>query len=334
MPVLLRFIMAAIAKIFSKLFSLATVTFLGRVPSRDDSKISLIGVLSLYWLLVAVSLLSPASASVVIPLLPDDSIAITIAAAVLFIVIPLINGWLITKLQNYDRETTSIKKQLLWAYPYTLLLGLLIIALVIAVPIVKAPLFLKRYKVENLKVMIHPGMYEEALGEIENILTKHEMRIKVREPRKFMKSLLKIMVWVLERMFNRYIAKNMKIIEGRNRRQPFQITVHATDISIAGNRDTESEVMAILSEELDESFMYFTWDDESQKIEDKIGKLWETMKDGHPIKESEIVDLSADLRMLGLAKEDWNAIRLQIYRLESEFYRTKHPVLRAFKREG
>lgn len=328
----LHFILAFFAKIFSKLFSLATVTFLGRVPSRDDAKISLIGVLSLYWLFVAISLLSPGLASVAIPFLPGHSLAILIAGICLFIGIPLLNGWLMTKLQNYDKKAVSIQKQLLWAYPYTLILGLLVIALVITVPIVKAPLFIKRYKVEHVKVMIRKGMFEEAVRQVEHVLAEHAMRTKTKSPHRLLSRLLMVLTWVLERIFHRHISKNMTVIEGRHRRLPFQITVHATDMTVAANRETESHVIAVLTEGLDESFMYFTWDDESQKIEDQIGKLWEALKEGHPIKESEIEGLVEELRTLGLSKEDWTALRMQIYRLENQFYRTKHPVLRSFKR--
>ncbi|HET7579843.1 MAG TPA: hypothetical protein VFK33_11240 [Bacillales bacterium] len=327
MPVLLRFIIAVFAKIFSKLFSMATVVFLGRAPSRDDSKISLIGVLSLYWLFVAASLLSPALANAAVPFLPNNPIVIQIASISLLIAIPLIVGWLTTKLQNYNKEEFSIKKQLLMAYPYTILLGFLIVALIVALPVIKAPLFLKGYKVENLKIMIHKGKYEEALGQIENILTRHEMRTQVRDPHKVLTALQMILVWVLESIFKRHMSKNMKIIEGKHRRQSFQITVHATDISMAANRETIGEVMALLSEELDETFMYFSWDDESQKIEDRIEELRTAMDDGRSIEESDITEMIAQLRTLGLSKEDWNGIRRQLYQLECQYYKTREPIL-------
>lgn len=327
MPVLFRFLIAVFAKIFSKLFSLATAVFLGKAPSRDDSKISLIGVLSLYWLFVVVSLLSPALANAAVPFLPNNPIVIQISSVCLLIAIPLIVGWITTKLQNYDKKETPIKKQLLMAYPYTVLLGFLMIALIVSVPIIKAPLLLKGYKVENLKVMIHKGKYEEALGQIKNILSKYEMRTRFREPHKVLIALQMILVWVLESIFKRHMSKNMKIIEGKSRRQSFQITVHATDISIAANRETAGEVTALLSEELDESFMYFSWDDESQKVEDRIEELSTAIKDGQAVEETEIMELNAQLRTLGLSKEDWNALRRQLYRLECECLRKKEPVL-------
>ncbi|HET7615958.1 MAG TPA: hypothetical protein VFK27_03285 [Bacillales bacterium] len=100
MPILLRFVISVIAKTFSKLFSLATVTFLGRVPSRDDSKISFIGVLSLYWLFLFISLFSPYLASIVVPFVPNDPILIQFASICALVAIPIVVGWVTLKMET------------------------------------------------------------------------------------------------------------------------------------------------------------------------------------------------------------------------------------------
>lgn len=336
MPILLRFLIAAFTKILSKLFSWTTFNILGRVPSRDDSKISLIGVLSLYWLFVAISLISPSLSSLFIPFLPNNPVVVEITGVCILIAIPILVGWLKTKLQNYDPEHSSMHKEMLMAYPYTALLGFVIIALIIAVPIIKAPLIVKRYRVENLKVMIREGQYEKALGQIKAILNDHEMRTKTRDPNKVMYTLVLVLAWILERFFNRLISKEMTIIEGKNGRQSFQITVHSTDISIAAKRDDKSEIMAVLCEKLDETYLYFSWDDESQKLEDRIEDIREALRDGGPVRQSDITELAANLRTLGLSREEWNSIRRQIYRLENEYLKTlQHRTkLASFKKGG
>lgn len=322
MPVLMRFLIATFTKIFSKLFSLTTVNILGRVPSRDDSKISLIGVLSLYWLYVAFALISPWLDNIAIPFLPNNPVVIEVTGICILVVIPLVIGWILTKLQNYDKSRSSLKKEMLMAYLYTAVLGFLIIALVLAVPIIKAPLIIKRYRVENLKIMIFEGQYENVLEQVESILSKHEIRTKIRSPHKVMYALVLLLVWVLENIFNRDISKQMSIIEGKVRRQKFQITVHSTDISIAAKRDEKSEIMAILSEELDESHLYFSWDTESQQLEDRIKKMQEALEKGGAVRQSDIKELAKDLRAQGLSREEWNSIRREIYKLENLFYKT------------
>ncbi|HET7615959.1 MAG TPA: hypothetical protein VFK27_03290 [Bacillales bacterium] len=224
---------------------------------------------------------------------------------------------------NYDRRKTSVKKQLMLGYPYTLVLGVLIVLIIIVIPIVKAPILIKRYKVENLKVMIRKGQYEAALSDIEEILQANGIDTKRKKPWQIMSTLFVALVWVLNSIFKRNMSKSMQNIVGTHRRNSFEITVHATDISIAAKRDTTVEIMALLSESLEENHMYFSWDDHSQQIEDRIKQMRENHRNGKPLSQAEVDELAAQLRTLGLSKEEWNAIRRQLYRLECEFHRSR-----------
>jgi hypothetical protein len=90
-------------------------------------------------------------------------------------------------------------------------------------------------------------------------------------------------------------------------------------------------VMAIIAEELDEEHLYFSWDDESQAIEDRIRELRLGLRDGSgPVPdEEEIRELCVGLRDLSLETEEWNSIRRQLYMLENECLRARLAAMEA-----
>ncbi|MBD1380730.1 hypothetical protein [Metabacillus arenae] len=319
MSVIIQFIATVISKILSKLFSLATVTFMGRMPSKDDSKVSLSALLSFYWLILCVGLILPSAVKSFIPFAPDDKTTIRFMTAGLVLLIPLIVGWVTTRIENYkDKSSRSFPHQLLMGYPYTMILGFLVVSLIITVPILKAPYIIYKNYLDSIKVMIHKGNFEKAILQVQQILTEREIRTKVETPPAIMQWLFKLLVWIEGEIFHQHMSKEMKVLKGEFAHKDFQINIYASDIAIIGKRSIATKIRAILSEELDEQNMYFSWDVQAHKIEDQIREYQQALSDEEEIPFTSIKELNENLKSLSLSEEEWNAIRRQLYQLESE----------------
>ncbi|MGJ9383401.1 hypothetical protein [Salipaludibacillus sp. CF4.18] len=317
-----RLLMTGIAKILSKVFSMATLTFFGRLPTQDSSKMSFMGLVSLYWIYIIISVFYPTLAEMLIPFLPDDDTIIRNTSIALVLILPLTVGYTSLKLENRDSEC-SVVKQLLMGYIYSFVLGLLSMVLVIVIPVIKLPSILKMHTQQQFAVMIRKGKYDAVLNDIKDIFEKYEMKIEIHDPKKPIWLCYMSLTYVLEHIFNREIAKEMKYlvvdVQGKN----VEVTVHATDISILGPKNETLQVNHILAEEMEPEHLYFSWDDSVQKIEDNLRKLKNQQQEGKEIDLKELQDATLNLRKASLEIQDWNAIRRQIYKIERDHYLLK-----------
>ncbi|PYZ95187.1 hypothetical protein CR194_06635 [Salipaludibacillus keqinensis] len=318
----IRIIMTAIAKILSKFFSMATLTFFGRIPTQDSSVMSFMGIVSLYWIYIAISVFFPDLAEMFIPFIPDDETIIRIVSISLAVLLPLAVGYASTKIENRDPDY-SILKQMVMGYPYALVLGSLSMLLVIIIPLIKLPSIIKMHTQEQFAVMIRKGKYDDVLEEIKTILSDYDLPAHIHDPKKPVWYCFIALSYVLEHIFNKKIAKKMKYLTVEVEDTSVEVTLHATDISIVGSKKEVLQVKHILSEEIEPENLFFSWDDSTQKIEEEICEMKHQLEDGEQIDFDELKDITEKLRKSSLANEDWNAIRRQIYKLERDNYKNE-----------
>jgi hypothetical protein len=326
-----RMLVLAFAKTFSKLFGVATITFFGRAPSRDDDKVALVGVLSLLWLFTIPAVFIPEYAEMIIPLLPDDEMLLQLLATVLVVGIPPLNGFVISRLHNRDGGAGEVAKHLVYGYGYSLALSVLVVALIVVVPVVKGSYILRRFDLQHIAVMIDRDCYDDIVEQVCEALEGHGIDTEVIDPHWTIRRLFSALVWVEGRIFRRNdMSRKMKIVRGElDDGAWFEVTVHATDISIIGQKHESSLVYAILAEDLDSEDVYFSWDDDSQEIEKRIRELRKRLNEGDEVEPEEITAVCDDLRDMELSPEEWNAIRRMLYRLEVDCYRARTEELQA-----
>lgn len=319
----IRYVAMAIAKTLSKVFGLATMTFFGRMPSREDDKISLVGIASLMWLPIVVASFLPAFAEMIIPFAPDDEEITRWLAAGLAILIPIVVGVTVAMIRNNrGRGFGHTIVQVLLGFPYTVIVGLTVTVVVVIVPIVKISYLVRRFEVMRILVMLEPASFDGALEHVVDRLEEHGIEVRVDEPNRAIGAPFRLLVWVLGRIFHRDVSGEMRVIGpadgGTDRDEWFEVTIHATDLTIIGPQAVASRLHAILVDAMDERVLYLTWDDGSQELEDRIRHARRRLEDGEHIERAETDQLVEDLSGLALGKEEWDAVRRLIYRLERD----------------
>jgi hypothetical protein len=323
---LFRVIGLAIAKTFSKLFGLATVTFFGRLPSRDDSKVGAIGLISVSWLVVLAAIVHPPIGELIFPFFDDEEVirALAIGSA---IILPLIVGALVHSVHNREQERSgrTLARDLLFGYGYTTVIGGLVALLVLVVPVVKVSYILRLFDLKHLAIMIRIDDYERTVEQLRASLAKHGIETRIERPHWAIYWIFRGLSKIEGRIFRREVAEEMCIVRGDTPDgDKFEVTLHATDISVLGSKKATSLVMAILAEELDEEHVYFSWDDESQALEDRIREAQRRVyEEGEPTSDEELEEISGQLRLLELSSEEWNAIRRQLFKLEAACLRAR-----------
>lgn len=320
MPAILRFVVYGVAKVLSKAFGLATIAFFGRMPSRDDDRIALVGLLSLTWIPVLVAIPFPAVGEFIIPFVPEDDAIIRAIAVAIAVIIPFANGFLVSGLHNHDGLSRAhTVRELFRGWWYTLVIGFTMSAVVIVVPVVKASHLARKYEVERLMVMIPIEEQDRLVQHVCEVLHERGIEAGPQPPPKVLRKLFGAMAYVLGRIFRRDVARDLITIRGEDADDGFfEVAVHASDLTIVGKQKQVCRVYAVLAEGLDPRAAYVTWDDDSQALEDRLREQWQRLQDGSDVDDDEVAQLSEDLATLELDQEEWNGLRRYLYRLERD----------------
>lgn len=320
MPAFLRFVVYGIAKALSKVFGLATIAFFGRMPSRDDDRIALVGMLALTWIPVVVAIPYPAVGKFIIPFAPEDDQLLRGTAIAIAVAIPFLNGFLVRGLHNQDGTSRAHGVQEVFrGWWYTLVIGVTMSLVVIIVPIVKAGHLAQRYEVERLMVMVGADEQDALVQHVCRILRERGIHAEPHPPATILRKLFGAMAYVLGDIFRRDVARDLVTIRGEDADEEFfEVAVHASDLTIIGKQKQVCRVYAVLAEGLDPRVVHVTWDDASQALEDRLREQWQRLDDGETVDEDEIDQLVQDLATMELDQEEWNNLRRHLYRLERD----------------
>lgn len=320
---LLRFVPLLLAKSLSKLFGLATAIFFGRVPSRDDDKASLVGLLSLVWLALLPAVAVPAVAETMLPMLPEDDALLRATAAGLVLAGGPAIGGLIGRTSNRREHGGRLALTAVQGYGYALIIGALVVALVLVVPVVKASHLVRRLEMQHMAVMISPEAFDDVRDHIVATLRAHDLDVRPSGENRMMAALFHALVWVEEKIFWRDMAHRISHIRGELAHGPLVVELHPTDLAVRGRRADATYAFGVLADTLDHRHVYFSWDTAAQDLEDRVHHLRRRAADGEPCSDEEIAGLAEELRTLRLGPEQWSAIRRQIHRLEVDVVRAR-----------
>lgn len=320
---LLRFVPLLVAKTLSKVFGLATKTFFGRVPSRDDHKAGMVGLLSLAWLAVVPAIAFPSLAEAMLPVLSGDDALLRATAVGLVLAGGPVVGGLIGRTDNRRERGARLALTAVQGYGYALIIGLLVVALVLVVPVVKASHLLRRLDMQHMPVMITPEAFDDVRDHIVATLRAHDLDVHASDENRVMAALFHALVWVEEKIFWRDMAHQVSHIRGELAHGPLVVELHPTDLAVRGRRADATYAFAVLADTLDDRHVYFSWDDAAQDLEDRIAEARARAADGEPCGDEHIAALSDELRTLRLSPEQWSAIRRQIHRLEADVLRAR-----------
>jgi hypothetical protein len=315
---LFRFVAMAIAKTLSKVFGLATITFFGRMPSRDDDKIALVGVVSLSWLPVLVAIVFPAFAEVIIPFAPDDDTILRAMAIALAIIMPLAVGAAVARMHNQrEHGQRSTLTHVLLGFWYSTVVGLTVAAIVVVVPIVKGSYFVRRLTTRRLQLMIPDGDYDGVQDHIEQVLRDEGCDVEISQPNVVLKKLFEVLAFILGDIFARPVSKQMCEMSCTDTDGGWvEITLHPADLTIIGEERAASRFFSVIADAIDVRVVHLTWDEDAQALEDDMRGLFDTLDDGEPVDDDEIDELIVQLRELELDPPEWNAVRRNLYRLQ------------------
>lgn len=321
---LLRLIPLAIAKALSKLFGLATVFFFGRAPSRDDHKFALVGLMSLAWFALLPGIAFPRLTGTMLPFLPEQDAILRATTLGLVLVGGPVIGLVIGRTTNRKETGSRLMLTALQGYGFAFVIGLLTLALIIVVPIVKVSHLLRNLEMHHIPVMVPAHGFDDVERRILKTLRDNGFDVHVVRENPILRTIFRVLVWVEAKVFRRDMSGRLSVIRTKLEDGPLVVELHPTDIAVRARNQQASYVFAVIADSLNEREVYFSWDAPAQKTEDRIRKARESADNGDPPGDREIAALAEEVRTLGLDPEQWNALRRQVHELEAQALRARH----------
>jgi len=314
---LLALVFRSAGRLLNMVFGWATMMLFGKVPQDRQIYLSIIAFGSVAWIVAVLGIVFPSFgtfmlAFVTLPRWVDHTwirLAMLAAAAV----IPLVVGVVSTRMLDAEQRPSGAVANavaVLKGYPYTLALALTLIMMTALAPVIRVRTMLKRWSSRHIPVIVESKQYLVVVSQIEKALDQGGFEVE-RFPASWMMRLpTKVLTTLAGGAVDDLVAD--QLTELRSRR--IEVLLHPSDLVVNGNEKDAARANAIIAEQLAFSPAYMTWTKEANEIEDRLRKIWVTLRQQSNRPGSlnrlanRLVAVEHDLRALEISYEEWDVL--------------------------
>jgi hypothetical protein len=314
---LLALLFRSVGRLLNTAFGWATIMLFGKVPQDRQIYLSIIAFGSVGWIVAVLGILFPSFATFLLAFVPlpawIDPTWVRLAMLAGAVIIPLVVGAVSTRMLAPEQRPIGISATLvtvLQGYPYTVALALTLILMTALAPIIKVRTLLRRWSSRHIPVIVESRHYLEVVSQVEQALARGGFEVE-RHPASWMMRLpTKVLTTLAGGAVDDLVAD--ELTELRSRR--IEVLLHPSDLVINGNEQDTARANAIVAEQLAFSPAYMTWTKEANEIEDRLRKIWVTLRQqsDRPGMLNRLTDrlvaVEHDLRALQLSFEEWDVL--------------------------
>ena len=322
---LIAFIGRQVGRIVQMAFGWATILLFGRVPQRKQLLLAGVALGSILWVVTLVGVLVPDVGAFLIAFVPaPDFISedwIRLAMLILAVLLPPgvgAGGLLLMDPADRPKGIGGKVIQVLRGYPYVAVLSLVILFLLVVAPIFKLRTIIKRWEDAHIPIAIKPDGYEQVAGELEAAVDGAGLELtRARAPR-VLEAPSRLLAMVGGESVRRLVPDRLVML----RAPALEVTVHPSDVSIAGSKDAVARARAAVADRLTRTEAYLTASEEAQQIEDALRDLHDP---ADPTGRREALDTLATiddrLKKLTVPYEEWDVLYRQRLQVERDLLR-------------
>ena len=319
---LIAFIGRQLGRLVQLVFGWASVLLFGRVPQSKQLLLAGVALGSILWIVTIVGVLVPDVGAFLIAFVPapdfisDDLIRLVML--VLALILPLgVGAAGLFLMDESDRPTTMRGKalQVLRGYPYAAVLSFVILFLVFVAPAFKVRSIVKRWKDAHIPIVIKPGAYEQVTGELEAAVDGAGLELsRARAPR-VLEAPSRLLAAVGGESVRRLVPDQLVML----RAPSIEITVHPSDVAIAGSEESVARSRAAVADRLTRTEAYLTTTEEAQQIEDALRELRDPSDPQEALRALPALD--ERLSRLTVPYEEWEVLYRQRLQVERDLLR-------------
>jgi hypothetical protein len=314
---LLAFAFRSAGKVLNTAFGWATVMIFGKVPQDRQIYLSVIAFGSVGWIVAVLGIIFPSFATFLLAFVPLPDwvsrtwVRLTMLAAA--IVIPLVVGFVSTRmLDPADRPkgAAPLLTEILKGYPYTLALAITLVMMTVLAPIMKLRTIVKRWSTRHVPVIVESEDYLEVVADLEKALDAGGFQVERRPASAMLRFPTKVLTTLAGGAVDDLVADKLTSLESDR----VEVLLHPSDVVISGKEKDAARANAIVAQQLAFSRAYMTWTKEANELEDRLRKIWVTLR--QQARRPGVVEHNAsrlaavehDLQKLELPYEEWEVL--------------------------
>jgi hypothetical protein len=321
-------IINSLGRIAAFLFSWAMVGFFGKMPPKRQYLLAGIGLMSMLWIVFVLGMFFPEVIQFLFLLnkgLENPRIKdIVQNFSIIFVLaLPFVIGLASLFVDSEPPPTLGGKAQQVvkgWliAPGFAIAMVLMMITSIITLAIT----YLKRLKTEHVPITIKKGGYDTVMHDIGGALNSNGVQVREQELPFYLKPPVMVMSLLAKSIVQGLVTPKAKMLRSNN---GLSIIVHPTDMVLAGPAATALHARAIITQRVPFTEAYLTWEEDSQKFEDRITELWREWKKSPNNGRSDmqarlqkIEELKAALHKEEIPFEQWEVVYRELLQLEDE----------------
>lgn len=328
---LIHALIAALArsagKVLNTIFSWATALLFGKVTPNKQIAMSVACFGSLLWIIAIFGMIFPNFAAFAIAaFVPhhdryEKPIRYAMAACVLLI--PFIVGVAKVAVNGHRQAGTKEEgtlRQLLDGWPYTIGLAITLLLMCVFAPVMKAQMFIRRWRAEHIPVMIEPDNYMAAVRDIEIVLEDNGFYATRGQANWMLRLPTQVLSIFAARQAKQMVADNLAVLRGKD----FEIELHPSDLIVSGKEKICARVRATIAQHLLFSHALMTWDHEANEIEKRLKDMWLSAHSNSIDLQAlhrELADIDEEIKRTTLRYEEWEVLFRQRLQLEQYILR-------------
>lgn len=313
----LALIFRSAGKLLNTAFGWATVMLFGKVPQDRQIYLSIIAFGSVAWIVSVLGILFPSFASFLLAFVPVpawiDKEWVRLAMLGAAVLIPLVVGVISTRMLAAEQRPKGAAANMIAAckgYPYTVALALTLILMTALAPIIKVRTMLKRWSTRHIPVIVESPHYLEVVSQIEQALDRGGFEVERRPASWMMRLPTKVLTALAGGAVDDLVADELTEL----RSPKIEVLLHPSDLVVNGSEKSAARAHAIIAEQLAFSPAYMTWTKEANEIEDRLRKIWITLRQQSDRPgmlnrlTSRLVAVEHDLRTIEISFDEWDVL--------------------------
>lgn len=311
-------------RILNTAFGWATAMLFGKVPSNRQSILSIIALVAVVWLVLLVGIAFPTVGTMLLAFVPlpesiDENwvrLGMFIAAALL----PAVTGGLTLLLQEPEDRPNSVfgsVRTVLQGYPYTLGLGIAIVAMIFVAPIMKARDLMKGWSNRHVPVVVEADDYFDVVDHLQQILSRAGFETERGHASPLIRWPTRLFTWLAGTSADSLVARELQVL----RSPEVEVMLHPSDLVIHADGPVASRVFAQVNEHLAFSKAHLAWTKEAQEIESELTQIAQQLKaQGSSVpaagQRKRLTDVRRRLERLNLEGEEWEVVFREVLLVE------------------
>lgn len=306
-----------VTKLLNMVFGWASILLFGRVPQSKQILLSGVSLGAILWIAVLLGVAFPDVGTFLIGFVPaPDWISdgwIRLAMLVLAVVLPIavgVGGLFL--LDPEDRPTGKDRiVQVLRGYPYSAVLALVLVVMIVVAPVRKIRTIIKRWDDDHIPFIIRPNGYERVANDVESALDGAGLGIERGKAPWILEAPSKLLAVVGGGSVRRLVPDRLFVLQNAH----LEVTLHPADLAITGEKDFLARARAAIASRLAFTEAYLTTAKESQEIEDALREIAEGIRTPDAFAE-----IDRRLAELVVPHDEWEVLYRQRLQVERDLW--------------